>query len=273
MQKIRATEKTYSFLWNKEKQEGRLPEKHHYNKLQEVVPFSIVQGSIGIDAGCGNGYDLRIMAKKHPAIHFIGVDISDGIFNARRACNGLSNVSFVKASLLSLPFKEKIFDFAYSFGAIHHTPDPQGCFMELSRALNLNSKLIVYLYEKHEKNLFKRCVLALVRPVRLVTTRMPKKLLFILCAFLSPIVFILFSVPARVFGLFKATKKISDNVPFNFAGGPFSLTGDLYDRFGAPIEHRYSLQEVRSIFEKSKFYDIEVTKISDTAGWVAWGRT
>ena len=271
MKKVTETAKTYSFLWNKERTGGRRPDSHHCDKMQGVVPFSIVSGKLGVEGGCGNGYDLRIAALRYPDTDFIGIDISDGIYNAKKNCEGLANIRFVKASLTDLPFKQGIFNFAYSYGVIHHTPAPERCFEEFGRILDVGSRLTVYLYEKHEDNPLKRYLLIPVTFIRLITSRLPKKLLYVLCLLSAPLIFLVFSVPARALSIFKATKWISDKIPFNFATGPFSLTGDLYDRFGAPIEYRYNKEEMKDFFNKASFKDINVTKLKDIAGWVAWG--
>ena len=272
MRKNFDTEKTYGFLWNKEKSDKRLPETHHYDKLQEVTPFNIVSGKRGIEAGCGNGYDLRILAIRYPKVDFFGIDISDGIRNAKEICKGLKNVYLVKASITHLPFKKEVFDFAYSYGVIHHTTSPFGCFAELNNVLKEDSKLTVYLYEKHEKNPAKYYMLIFVKLVRVFSSRLPKKILYGICFILSPFVFVLFSLPSKLLSLFSSTKPFSDKIPFNFAKGPFSLTGDLYDRFGAPIEHRYSKKETENLFEEAHFGHTSITRAKNIAGWVAWGK-
>jgi len=273
MKKTDTVAKTYSYLWNKEKESRILPDSHHYDKLQEIVPFSIVEGNLGIDAGCGNGYDLRLMALKYPDVKFVGLDVSDGIYNARKNCEGLRNVYFVKGSLLDMPFKGKVFDFAYSFGVIHHTSEPSRCIVELERVLSEKSVLTVYLYEEHNDNPVKYYPLILIRFIRRLSARLPKRLLYFLCVLLSPFIFITFSIPAKILSFFKRTKRFSDKIPFNFAKGPFSVVGDLYDRFGAPIEHRYSREGVMNLFNEAAFKDVQVVKLQDTAGWVGWGRS
>jgi hypothetical protein len=60
-------------------------------------------------------------------------------------------------------------------------------------------------------------------------------------------------------------------MPFNFAGTPFSLSGDLYDRFSVPIEYRFSRSELYDLFEKFGFFNIAITRLKNSAGWVAWG--
>jgi hypothetical protein len=60
-------------------------------------------------------------------------------------------------------------------------------------------------------------------------------------------------------------------MPFNFARTPFSLRRDLYDRFGAPIEHRFSRRELGEVLVRNGFRRIKIKRMRDTAGWVAWG--
>ena len=66
------------------------------------------------------------------------------------------------------------------------------------------------------------------------------------------------------------TRKISAGIPFNFGKGPFSLAGDLYDRFGAPIEFRFNKNELKQLLAKSGFRDIQFTKLKTSAGHVIW---
>jgi len=42
-------------------------------------------------------------------------------------------------------------------------------------------------------------------------------------------------------------------MPFDFGTGLFSLRGDLYDRFNAPIEHRFRARQAKDLFVKSGF--------------------
>ena len=40
-------------------------------------------------------------------------------------CGGQSkNLLAIQGDALQLPFKDDVFDFAYSIGVLHHTPDP-----------------------------------------------------------------------------------------------------------------------------------------------------
>jgi hypothetical protein len=62
---------------------------------------------------------------------------------------------------------------------------------------------------------------------------------------------------------------IRRRIPYHHGGGPFSLTGDLYDRFAAPIEQRYDRTTIEGWLRGAGLKDIAVRPMR---GWVAFGR-
>ncbi len=264
------TEKTYGLLW--ERSIGSPPlDKWHFNAMQAVIDVPIVRGKFGIEVGSGCGYDTYIMAKSNPLVTLVSIDISDGIFKTKELVSGLENVLPVKCSALDISAKDASFDFAYSFGVLHHTSNPRKGLLEIARVLKKGSPAFIYLYEDHSENIAKYLCLKIVSMLRLITARLPKKILYFLAWVASPVVFVIFTLPSRLLRRFESTKKIAENMPFNFGKTPFSLQGDLYDRFGAPVEYRFNRQEIYNMFNKCGFVKINVTRLKDTAGWVAWG--
>lgn len=270
MDAVKDTRKTYGFIWERTAK-GADVERWHFNAMQEVIGEPIVRGSLGIEVGSGCGYDTYIMAKNNPGVKFITIDISDGIYNARELTRGLGNVYAVKCSALDLPVKPASCDFAYSFGVLHHTPNPLKGLKEISRVLKKGNPAFLYLYEDHSENILKYIAVKVVSFIRLVTTRLPQKALYILAWVASPLVYLTFTLPSKIFRKFKATRSIAEHMPFNFGRGPFSLYADLYDRFRAPIEFRFSRSAVRDMFAACGFSNVTVTRLRDTAGWVVWG--
>ena len=267
--KVKETERTYGYLWEKE---STSPLKEwHFNHMQEVIKEPIVRGSIGIEIGSGCGYDTYIIAKNNSSVTIVSVDISDGVKQTKALSVELKNVKVVKCSALDVPFKDKTFDFAYSFGVLHHTDNPQKGLLEIAKILKKDSPAFLYLYENHSENFVKSVAIKLISNLRVLTIRIPSKLLYTLACIFSPLVFLSFTVPSKVLRRFKITQHYAENMPFNFGKGLFSLREDLYDRFGAPIEHRFSRQEVYDLFTNCGFCNISITRLKNTAGWVVWG--
>jgi SAM-dependent methyltransferase len=211
------------------------------------------------------------MAARHPDVEVISLDISNGVNEARRRTEMLPNVHVLRASVLSIPLQDGSCDFAYSFGVLHHTSDPERGLSEIARTLKAGGMAVLYLYEDHAKNVWKAGPLRLVNAVRRITTGMNTKLLSGLCLLLSPVIFVGFTVPARIMGWFRHTRPLAEKMPFNFGTSPFSLHGDLVDRFGAPIEVRYCRDGVTALLSSCGLVDIGIMKFKIAAGWVARG--
>lgn len=128
-----------------------------------------------------------------------------------------------------------------------------------------------YRYEDHSGDAIKRMAVKVVATIRKITVKIPSRVFYILSWMVSPVVFITFSVPSKIVKTFKGAHHFADRMPFNFETNPFSLRGDLYDRFNVPIEYRFSKQDVFNIFNESGFKEINITRLKDRAGWVAWG--
>ncbi len=270
MDKLKKTISIYGSLWKKST--NRIPNKSlHFNKMQEVIPESIVRGSLGIEIGSGCGYDTHFMAKNNPQTKIVSLEISDGVFAIKKLNSNLKNVWPVKASALNLPMKDDVFDFAYSFGVLHHTCDPKFCLKEITRVMKSNAIVFLYLYEAHLENRAKYLALKIVNILRKVTTRIPPKVLYCMSFLASPVIILLFTYPYRILRRFSITRSLSEKIPFNFGTHPFSLAADIYDRFGAPIECRFSKQEIYDMFMQCGYSDVVITRLKDTAGWVVWG--
>jgi hypothetical protein len=61
---------------------------------------------------------------------------------------------------------------------------------------------------------------------------------------------------------------VAENIPFLPGKGPFRLTGDLFNRFSAPVEYRYSRREGAAPLSDA---GLRVTRIGNERGWMGLG--
>ena len=89
----------------------------------------------------------------------------------------------------------------------------------------------------------------------------PYTLQDVICILLSPLCWLLFSVPAN-FLYWLDKKNIAKKVPFYFGTHPFSLIPDLKDRLMSPINHRFTKNEIELILKAENFNLFKVEKKS-----------
>ena len=268
----RVTERTrriYTFTWRRvgqrEVEQSWEKDSYHYDAL---LPDGLRggKGTVGLDAGCGGGADLLQTAQRGATL--IGVDLSDGVETAARVTHHLANVHVVQADIHSLPFRAGSFDFIYSFGVLHHLPDPARGFERLAKLLKPGAPLVTYLYEDFsDRSAAERAVLALLRGVRTVTSRLPSSLLLAFCWMGVPCIWLCCSVPARL--LQRPFPRLAGRIPFRHTLRWPVIASDLFDRFAVPIEWRYNRQTIIELYHRAGLERIETRQYR---GWVSWGR-
>ena len=237
---------------------------YHFEKMAAALGLEVPRGLV-MDAGCGDGVDLSGHADR-PGVESIGVELSDGGCEASAArVRDHGNAHVVQADLRALPFADGTFDRVYSYGVLHHVVSPPSAAAELARVSCEGAQVAIYLYEDFgERALGWRVALRLVNSTRALTTRLPPRLLFALCRFGAPIVYLLFTVPHLVLRYVPGLRRFANGLPFRH-GGPINLAGDLYDRFSAPIEFRYSRRTSAELLSAT---GLTVTKVAYERGWM-----
>ena len=262
------TAASFGFEWQRFHQLRAEWERNFLEYMQPRGP-EFFQGKRVLDAGCGTGRHTYYAAKFGAEV--TSVDLSDAIDVARENTRDTGRVQTVQADLYNLPFPEEHFDFIYSIGVLHHLPDPEGAFRNLLRHLKPGGEIQIYLYWWPENQPTKRALLQAVTGVRQVTTRIPHGLLYWLSYPLAAIAFGGFVLPYRAMRAFRPTRDLAERLPMKqYSAYPFQVcVNDQFDRFSAPIENRYTKQEVRAWLERAGLQDISVLP---NWGWLGSGR-
>ena len=127
---------------------GRTPDEDWRYFLEGVgLDESSLAGKAVLDAGCGSGRLTQQIAE-HGAGIVVGVDMNDAVEHVYRSTREVENVHIVQGNIMSLPFKDDVFDLVWSNGVIHHTPDAAACHRALSRVVKPGGTLYVWVYAR-----------------------------------------------------------------------------------------------------------------------------
>ncbi len=233
-----------------------------------VFPWEkLPKDATGFDMGCGSGRWAKLVAPRVGHLHCI--DPSSALEVAKTALATASNVSFHRASVDEFPLPPNSQDFGYSLGVLHHVPDTAVAIKACVAMLKSGAPFQVYLYYAFDNRsaafkLVWRCSDLLRRGI----CKLPAKLKHLLTDVLAAVVY----YPLARFAL------LAERIGFGVAGIPLSyyrshsfytMRTDSRDRFGTPLEQRFTRKQVAVMLEAAGLRDV---RFSDRAPyWCAVG--
>jgi SAM-dependent methyltransferase len=260
----RRTADSFAYEWE---QFGGWRDAWQRNFLEYMQPHDagFFAERLVLDVGTGSGRHSLQAARLGARV--VAVDLGRSIDVARR--NLPPDALTVQADAERLPFDPQSFDFVMSIGVLHHLPDTERALRAIVPFARSGGRVHVYLYWIPERA-GHRAVLRLVTAARRLTVRLPHRLLHALCYPLSAVLFILVVLPHRALRRRPRGRRLSDAMPLKtYADYPFGvLVNDQFDRFSAPLEHRYRRDEVETMLRRSGLEDVQVLA---NAGWVGDG--
>lgn len=130
-----------------------------YNGREWHVPtiakFEEFKNKDVLEIGCGIATDGMEFAKN--GARYVGIDLTPNSIKLSKERFALFNVkgSFkVVNAEETLPFPDNSFDHVYSFGVIHHTPNPEDIVNEIYRVLRPGGTINVMLYNRTSINYY-----------------------------------------------------------------------------------------------------------------------
>lgn len=225
---------------------------------------------VALDVGCGTGRWTKFLSDK---VGFIeAIDPSHAVHAAARLLSDCDNVRITQASVDDLPFSDCAFDLVFSLGVLHHIPDTQRAMKDAVQKLKPGGTFLVYLYYSLDnRGLIFSALFKVSNLIRNMVYRLPQKIKAIVCDIIAFIVYLPFV------GLAKLTKFTFKNSGFwkkiplsSYHNKSLSvIRNDALDRFGTPLEQRFSRIEIQSMMTSCGLKQI---KFSEKAPfWVATG--
>lgn len=134
--------------------EASFREKKLYDKqtqdtehLNQIIQTLHIQPTDRIlDLGTGTGYVSLEIAKRYRSSQVIGLDIVEKTLelNRKKAVEqNLNNISFVSYDGMDFPFEDSFFDIIVTRYALHHFPNIEHTFLELTRILKKGGLLMI----------------------------------------------------------------------------------------------------------------------------------
>ncbi len=184
----------------------------------------------------------------------MAVDLSRAVEAARRNLADRA-AAVLQADAFRLPFAPSSFDFIYSLGVLHHTPDCEAAVKNLPQFLKPGGELAVWLYSSYNpwyrfSDIYRK-----------ITRRMPPRLLHTLCYGTIPL-----------YGLHQGLRKIPLAgrpasgalrmlLPMSFNQDPHWRVLDTFDWYSPWYQSKHTYEEVFRWFESCGLEDLSVGEI------------
>jgi len=223
----------------------------------------------GFDMGCGSGRWAKFIAPKVGILNCVEPSKS-ALKIAKKNLLNFKNVKFYNASVCDDIIKENSQDFGYCLGVLHHVPDTLSGIKSCAKLLKKDAPFLLYLYYNFEnKSFIFQNIWKISNILRIVISRMPKKLKFLLCSLIA--IFVYWPIARTLLYIEKMGINVTSAPLNDYRKKPFYfMNNDALDRFGTRIEKRFSKKQIINMLEKSDFKDINFSE--NTPFWVCIAR-
>jgi SAM-dependent methyltransferase/uncharacterized protein YbaR (Trm112 family) len=249
-----------------------LAEQWHRNlqrNLGDALSLAELRGRRVLDVGCGFGRHLYA-ASDHGA-EIVGIDLSGGVEIAYRNTRGRPNVHIVQGDVHDRPLRDGIFDVVWSFGVLHHMPDPAAGFRTLVDFARPGVGLIaIWVYGYRGMRLTYR--LSHMRALHAVTRTLSGPGRLRVSHAVAAVLTVLYWEPLRALGalgLGALTRRLplADYVRHSWS----ARVAGVHDRLSTPITHFHDRDELVDWLREARLTDVRVAD-TDGRGWRASGR-
>ena len=226
-----------------------------------VAPSILNKEAVVLDLGCGSGRWSRFMCDK---VKFIeAVDPSKAVLGAVKFNEDKSNIRVTQAGVDNIPFADESFDLIVCLGVLHHLPKTAEALAKATQKLKPNGHFLLYLYYKLDnRSLFYKLVFWLSNAIRMVVSKLPSVLKKIVCEIIAILIYLPFIGLARLVKTISPNKTLYKRVPLSYyLNKSFTIIrNDALDRFGTPLEQRFSKKEIEEMMKQAGFREMSFSE-------------
>lgn len=241
-----------------------------FDKYFNIFPWdSLPTNAIGYDMGCGSGRWAMLVAPKIGKLNCIDPSV-EAINVAKKNLAHLHNIEFLNSSVLDEPLPQNSQDFGYCLGVLHHIKNTDLALKECVNMLKPGAPLLIYLYYKFDNRPnWYYLVWKLTDILRRVISKCPSNLKLIITNFIAIVIYYPLARLSLIF------EKLGFNVDTFLLSGYrrtsfYTMQTDSRDRFGTPLEKRFTRHEVLTLMQKAGLEHIKFSK--EYPFWCAIGK-
>lgn len=232
-----------------------------------IFPFDLLPDSAsGFDMGCGSGRWASLVAPR--VAHLCCIDASpEALAVAKSNLLGFANVEYLQSSVGQVDLLESSFDFGYSLGVLHHVPDTQAAITSCATLLKPGAPFLIYLYYCFDnKPGWYKAFWKASELFRSIVNKMPASLKAMTTDTIAALVYWPLARMAQVLHWIGIDV---DSFPLSYYRDKsfYTMRTDARDRFGTPLEQRFSKAEIAAMLSIAGFERIIFS--SHRPYWVA----
>lgn len=222
----------------------------------DIISQEDLENAYCLDVGCGTGRWTKYLSPKVKAIE--ALDPSKAVYSAAHLLSSCDNVRITQAGVDTIPFADNTFDLVFSLGVLHHIPDTASAMSRCVAKLKPGGRFLVYLYYNFEQRgfLFKAVFWASAG-IRWIVSKFPSGLKKVACQVLAILLYFPLIYLSRGMDMI-GFKTLSNLLPLSYYKSHSAniIFNDALDRFGTPLEQRFSRAEITEMMKKAGLSDV-----------------
>lgn len=210
-----------------------------------------------MDLGCGTGRWTKYIQDKVGLVE--AVDPSVAVIAAAGLLKDCGNVRITKASVDELPFVDNSFDLIVCLGVLHHIPNTKKALVDSVKKLKPGGKYLLYLYYALDnRGIIFRSLFSLAHLVRIAVSHLPSFLKKLVCDLIAILIYMPFILLAKLLLILFPKSQVGKKIPLSYYHDKnFKIIrNDALDRFGTPLEQRFTKKEIEFMMKEAELSDI-----------------